>query len=106
VGSGAVYVWRESTTWRSVLCWCVWQESSFRRRYDTTFQHAKKKNFAQVKSSASHSASFINNVTTRLVHVPSNGVSSRHWSTRNSRQKEIGGRQEVTQSSILAAYLD
>jgi hypothetical protein len=34
VGSGGVCVWWESGVWRSVLCWCVWQESGFSRRED------------------------------------------------------------------------
>jgi hypothetical protein len=34
VGSGGVCVWRESEVRRSVLCWCVWQESGFGRLED------------------------------------------------------------------------
>jgi hypothetical protein len=34
VGSGGICVWRESGVRRSVLCWCVWQESDFSRRED------------------------------------------------------------------------
>jgi hypothetical protein len=33
-GYGGVCVWRESVVRRSVLCWCVWQESGFSRRED------------------------------------------------------------------------
>jgi hypothetical protein len=35
-GCGSAYggVWRESGVRRSVLCWCVWQESGFSRRED------------------------------------------------------------------------
>jgi hypothetical protein len=32
--SGGVRVWRESGVRRSVLCWCVWQESGFSRCED------------------------------------------------------------------------
>jgi hypothetical protein len=34
VGSGGVCVRQESGVRRSVLCWCVWQESGFGRRED------------------------------------------------------------------------
>jgi hypothetical protein len=34
VGAGGVCVWRECGVRRSVLCWCVWQESGFSRRED------------------------------------------------------------------------
>jgi hypothetical protein len=34
VGSGGVCVWRDSGVRRSVLCWCVWQESGFSHRED------------------------------------------------------------------------
>jgi hypothetical protein len=34
VGYGGVCDWRESEVRRSVLCWCLWQESGFSRRED------------------------------------------------------------------------
>jgi hypothetical protein len=34
VGSGGVCIRRESGVRRSVLCWCVWQESCFSRCED------------------------------------------------------------------------
>jgi hypothetical protein len=44
VRSGGVYVWRESGVRRSVLCWCVWQESGFRCREDVlTFNSVENK---------------------------------------------------------------
>jgi hypothetical protein len=43
VGSGGVYVWRESGVRRSVLCLCIWQESGFSRREDAfTFNLVKE----------------------------------------------------------------
>jgi hypothetical protein len=44
VGSGEVCFWLESGVRRSVLCWCVWQESGFSRREDVfTFNLLKNK---------------------------------------------------------------
>jgi hypothetical protein len=44
VGSRGVSFWRESGVKRSVLCWCVWQESGFSRREDVlTFSLLFKK---------------------------------------------------------------
>jgi hypothetical protein len=44
VGYGGVCVWREPGVRRSVLCWCVWQESGFSRRENVfTFNLLKKK---------------------------------------------------------------
>jgi hypothetical protein len=34
VGSGGDCFWLDSGVRRSVLCWCVWQESGFSRRED------------------------------------------------------------------------
>jgi hypothetical protein len=34
VGSRGVCVWRESGVRRSVLCWCIWQESDSSHRED------------------------------------------------------------------------
>jgi hypothetical protein len=43
VGSGGVSVWRVSGVRRSVLCWCVWQESGFSCREDVcTFDLLQK----------------------------------------------------------------
>jgi hypothetical protein len=43
VGSGGVFVRRESGVRQSVLCWCVWQESGFsRHEYVFTINLLKK----------------------------------------------------------------